>query len=1290
MLLQGDESAAYTLKKFTVSVWLTINWKPSVPSLISPANGISSHNMTQTLSASTSTDPDGDALSYQFYWCSDSGCTTKNYFSGTPTVAGGTVSQTVTFPSNAYGQTLYWGVRVTDNLTPAVFSASRSIAFTNAAPTATLTSPVNGALIVLAAGVSGQPPTLSAQVADSDDLTVNYRFELTPASGSGVVAASPWASVTQSALGAGAAVSFQIPAWLDTKGSYNWVVKVSDTNGAAGSSSVFSLKAQSRLGADAVSPMQPVGPVSVNLATGNVFVAAGSGKSVATVGGPLSVGFAYNSQDTSMVGMRGTYYVDSNSNDSPDAGEVKLVRTDSLVSFNWGTGSPAESVPIDNFKVRWEGNFQVPASGSWRFAGGRDDNLKITVTVNGGSPQVVYNTVCCLALGDPAAFSSATPITLNTNDQVSVRVDYAEFTGLAYVDLRATLNGGSEILPVFTTDTVSMPTGWTMSADTGIAPLWVSAEIGTETIVLTAADGSETGWVKTTSGGHTGWVAPAETDDVLAVNPDGTITVNAADGLVYEFGVNGVLTEVTTPADDLKPAGGKMVYSTGTYTALPARLIRIEDRLATTRWIKLYYNQPGLDTGCPAPLAGMDAAAPAGMLCALEYPDGTTSRVYYQAGLVARISDPGDESNTATGMTAAPEGRAVTDLRWTSGQLTSIVTPSDNDRINSQAGGSIPAGEQIPTGDLATAIAWTGNRPTTITLPRPAVGQNRPSTSITYGNLTSSVSLAGLPVTARVVTFDVAGRLLTDTDSVGRQTTNVWAISTDALLRTTSGGRTTSTIYDPDWHPVDSWGPAATSCFTSTAPPVPTEWMSYPPNGSCTGQVPHSHTDYDHNLSGLTGTIWANTTWTGTAVEHANAPGSTINYNDTRSAYAGGWSARYTGLLYPPSTGSYTLTFYTANATSATLWIDDIQYASLSGTQGTAVVRTFSAGDPIRIRLDVKTTSTTENVSLWWTTPTNGTAQPVPNTVLKPGFWYATRTVSDDTSGSSQVPAQSVTESRFDEGIDPAYGILTSTTVDPGGLSLTTREGFETPGAGSLLRRKSRTLPAFAGQTPSTVNSTSYDYYSATATATNPCVAGSPAVAQAGLLQTRTDPTPASGPAVGTETVYDILGRPVASRYVGATTWTCTSYDARGRDPGRDTAIGHRPRRENRHRHLPGQRRRAHHGSHRLGGHDHQRGRRPRPHRENHRRVGRDHRVRLRPVEPPHLGHHHHRDAHLHHRLHLRQRRPGDRPDPRRGDHRHRHLQPRQRHARPGQTAVGHLPGWWRQRRERHHRHLQL
>jgi large repetitive protein len=206
--------------------------------------------------------------------------------------------------------------------------------------------------------------------------------------------------------------------------------------------------------------------------------------------------------------------------------------------------------------------------------------------------------------------------------------------------------------------------------------------------------------------------------------------------------------------------------------------------------------------------------------------------------------------------------------------------------------------------------------------------------------------------------------------------------------------------------------------------------------------------------------------------------------------------------------------------------------------------RFFPAGVPIRVRIDLQAGTGTSSLKFGW--GLNGAAVNLAvGAQLKPGFWYPTKTTVSDTTGSTQVPATQVTETKYNDGtMDPVYAIPTSTTVDPTGLALKTVEAFEAPGTG-MLRRTMRTLPAFA--TGTAANSTTYSYYLETATAADPCVTGSAAVPQVGLLQFTQGPTPATGTAVKTETVYDLLGRPVASRYVGDTAWTCTSYDARGR-----------------------------------------------------------------------------------------------------------------------------------------------
>lgn len=1146
------------------------NRTPGAATLISPADGGGSHSLAVTLSANVASDPDGDPLTYWFYYCTDPSCSARQAFGGQPTVAGGVVQQSVTFPSTFFTQQLWWGVAARDNWPVDTFSAVRSLKFTNEAPTAALVAPVNKTLL------TSQMPTLAAVVSDGDagDTTLNYRFELgptdpaagNPAIGAGVLAASPWASTAN-----GSTVTFQVPEWLSSTKGYSWKVLVSDPYGATGSSDIWTVTSRSRLGADSSSPMQAAGPLQVNLATGNVFFGYQSAKWVGTVAGPMSVGLSYNSLDLSTLGLRGTYYVDVNNNNQPDTAavdgfgnivnEIKLVRTDSTPSFNWKSGSPGESVPADNFKVQWKGGLRVPTAGNWRFAGGSDDNLRITIIKN-GAPQVAYDGRCA-CLGEPAAFSTATAIALSPTDNVSIQIDYTESTGDSYLEFRARRDDGLESVVYpdwFVAPNQPLPTGWTLSQDTGLSAPWLRVEVQENELVAIAADGSQTTWLKTANliNGATvaSWSPPAETDDVPVVNADGTVTMLGADGVVSRFNVDGTLADVTTAADTLKPAGAKAIYGPGSDPAGQPRLVRLEDRLAASRAIQLRYNQAGLGP-CPTAQAGFDAAAPAGMLCAIEYPDGTSTRLYYSNGLLARISDPGDEA-TAT-MTAAPEGRAVTDLVWSNGQIISIYTPANNDRINAQtvAASTIPAAERIPADQLRTDIAWSGTKPTLVTGAAPRVAAARPSTSVSYQSAAStSVAIAGISGTARTVTFDTSGRTLTDTDAVGRVTTTSWASGIDAVLRTTAGGRTTVNVYDAGWHLVDTFGPATTSCFTSTAPPAGAQYQSYRPNGTCTGSVAQVHTDYDHNLQGLQGTHWSTNNFTQAPVGSAMGPGAggNVDYAWPDPAAPAGvtgsdnWSARYTGLLYPPSaTSNYVFRLATGPTDAATLYINDV--AQLRASPGSTDVSTgtigFNSSAPVRIRIDFVAGTGTSSLRFGYGID-GGPVSFAIGSSLKPGFWYATRTTAYDTSGSAQVAAQTVSETRFDEGIDPVYGVATSTTLDPNGLALKTVQGFESPGAGSLLRRTRRTLPAFAAAATN-ANSTTYEYYAAGATVVNPCVVGAAAEDQGGLMRYRTDATPASGAAVKTEMIYDRLGRTVATRYAAEASWTCTSYDARGR-----------------------------------------------------------------------------------------------------------------------------------------------
>ena len=50
-------------------------------------------------------------------------------------------------------------------------------------------------------------------------------------------------------------------------------------------------------------------------------------------------------------------------------------RVDPEVSFDWGTGSPAKEIPVDNFSARWTGKLVAPASGVYTLGATADVEL---------------------------------------------------------------------------------------------------------------------------------------------------------------------------------------------------------------------------------------------------------------------------------------------------------------------------------------------------------------------------------------------------------------------------------------------------------------------------------------------------------------------------------------------------------------------------------------------------------------------------------------------------------------------------------------------------------------------------------------------------------------------------------------------------------------------------------------------------------------------------------------------------------------------------------------------------
>lgn len=1033
----GNEpaSATNTFKKLTHTLVLTTNLPPPRPVQSAPANGATQHAQAVTMSVAPVTDPEGNAVQYRFIGSPTTGCGSGRFDSGWINTA----SYTRTFTAAFDNSVTYWCAMTRDSLHPAGLlqtAAARSFTVTNSLPAPTLTSPATGSLRLTST------PTVTANIpADPQGDTLRYRFTMSPVDGVGIQAASAWFT------GPNAAASWTVPAGLlDPQTGYNWAVEYTDGR-ASGNTAPWTITVDPRLGVSTLSPMETVGPVTVNLATGNVALVASS-PAVNTVGGPVSVGFAYNSQDRTSTGIRGTYYTDANSNNTYDSGEtVQLARRDALPSFNWGTGAPSPSVGGDNFAVQWKGFITVPASGSWQFRVLHDDPTKLTI--NGVT--VMNQTV--------AGTHDSTAITLNAGQKYPVVINYRETTGTARIATTAILDGSTSYAPEptwFDVEANSLPLGWTLTGVASDALAYSEADVTANGIILTTLDGAQEFFDAKGSGGYE---PPEGVDDTVSLNTTtGMVTVLTADGREQQFDRDGNMTFARSALDDRSPAAPATTFVTGTDGIARPRTVADPGRGGATILTLDYQDGPGT---CPAA-----SNAPSGMLCRITYIGGTSTELHYNAGgQLATVLDPGSER---------------TDFGYDSQQrITTFRDPLVNDWLAS------PAYDSSATAQYATDIAYTSNRVSSVTEPAPSAGAARGGVTINYGTNTTSVTTVGLTGGPhRIAAYDARGRHTSDTDAVGRVTTTEYDAS-DRVVATTSAGRRSTSIYNAGNLITDSYGPAPTSCFDTT---------TNLPNTSCPGAVPRTHTDYDQNINGLAFTFWSNTTRTGPASGHSTGGGGGLIWTWTAAPAPGvaadNFSFQANGLITIPTTGNWEFKL-TAETSAATLYIDDVPVAT---SPNSGIVTGLTAGQH-RIRLDGYDTTGNAAFTIQSRLGT-GTFATIAGSDLSPNYGLTTRTTVYDSGGAAPNSVSATTYTGG--GTDPFYGLVTSTIEDPDGIAHTESSTYEAPGTG-LLRKTSRTLPGG--------NTYNYGHYSVGAAASACSVTTGN---QAGLQRTRTLPAPAS------------------------------------------------------------------------------------------------------------------------------------------------------------------------------------
>ena len=957
-----------------------------------------------------------------------------------------------------------------------------------------------------------------------------------------------WSTGFQSSL-----TSTALPAGLLSDGvTYYWsVASRGNVNPAFHTcSAVSKFTVNKRLGDSGVSPLQKLGPVSVNLATGNVVTSAGT-HSYSTVGGPVGVSFTYNSQQPVDQGLRARYYAGApagmgftNWATTPDdtfKGAAFTDRVDDNVDFSWGDGSPAPQIwnYMDLFTARWSGFVTVPTAGSYCFGGTYDDGVRIRI--NGA--LVLDKWIDQAATEYQCAAGGATAVTFAAGETKSISIDYYDKVGNATAILKASGPGIAwGVVPAtwLSTSMNVIGPGWTFSdGDVSIQ----GAKVNGGSVTLVNSDGSTSEYKKSDSGA---FVGPDGDPTTVSVDPaTSVITVVSPDGIAYVFDANGLLVSATQPSDDRAPASKQYVWS-----GSPVKLTSIIDPVvgAGTGSTVLKY---GGDAGCPAlptNLAAGLTVAPSGKLCSVATPDGRVTKLYYNSGRLARVEEPGD---TAVG-----------------GPSTDMYYDSSNQLIgvrNSLAFDAIVAGKRLDDATARWDIGYTAGKATSITAPAPTAGATRQTSTIAYTSAAttstlgvSTVTTSGLSGATSTVKFDDSYRVretvspagfLSKTEYEGpsdRVSYSDSMVGTAAHMRSSTTYETNS-VFNGTQKPVKSYGPAPVALFqaNSALPVVATA-----------AQVPTTTTNYDENMVGLNATWWDDTPGVGETYVSPKRPsfrngaklhsliaatgGLTANWATSSPEPTlipvDNFSGRFTGLVNIATAGAWSFQGIADDGIRVT--IDDVLAVNTWATPlvaQTSTPITLTTGWH-RINVDFREDTGGASFDVKWLPPGGGWAT-IPSASLKPDLGLVTSTV--DAAGVTSTTSYA----------DPVGGLATAQTIDPAGLALTSTTTFEPRNtANKFMRRTERTLAAGSS------SKNTYDYYTATETPAAPACAGTgatvAAVAQRGFAKTSraADPTTSGGTGgLVREQIWDSSGRAVASRVSTDTTWACTKYDTRGR-----------------------------------------------------------------------------------------------------------------------------------------------
>ncbi|MEP7012398.1 MAG: PQQ-dependent sugar dehydrogenase [Acidobacteriota bacterium] len=118
-------------------------------------------------------------------------------------------------------------------------------------------------------------------------------------------------------------------------------------------------------------------------------------------------------------GLAGNYF------DGPAFSGTAVERLDGPIDFAFGTGAPLPGIQPESYSIRWVGQIQVPASGTYRFITQADDGVRLWVA----GQRLVDN------WGSHGVEEDSGSVALQAGQRYAVRLDYRQDAGDAQIRL---------------------------------------------------------------------------------------------------------------------------------------------------------------------------------------------------------------------------------------------------------------------------------------------------------------------------------------------------------------------------------------------------------------------------------------------------------------------------------------------------------------------------------------------------------------------------------------------------------------------------------------------------------------------------------------------------------------------------------------------------------------------------------------------------------------------------------------------------------------------------------------